>query len=167
MKNAIAELCHQLSLGVYVIGASHKDRHDAFTASSVMQASYQPLLMAVSVNPDHASYPLIRSSRTFAISVLRKDQVNLARHFGTHSGHELDKLRNVSWRTGTTGAPILDDALAWFECELTAVMPAGDHRIVLGRVVDGQLTDADANPMLYPDTGNMDGSERLYREHYF
>jgi len=167
MKNAIADLCHQLSLGVYVIGASHKGRHDAFTASSVMQASFQPLLLAVSVNPDHASYPLIRMSRTFAISVLRKDQVDLARHFGTRSGRELDKLRDISWRSGRTGAPILDDAMAWFECELTAVMPAGDHRIVLGRVVDGQVTDASATPLLYLDTGNLDDSERLYREHYF
>jgi len=99
--------------------------------------------------------------------VLRKDQVDLARHFGTRSGRELDKLRDISWRSGRTGAPILDDAMAWFECELTAVMPAGDHRIVLGRVVDGQVTDASATPLLYLDTGNLDDSERLYREHYF
>lgn len=167
MKNAIADLCHQLSLGVYIIGASHKDRHDAFTASSVMLASFQPLLLAVSINPDHASYPLIRSSRTFSVSVLRRDQTNLARHFGAQSGHDLDKLRNVAWRSGTTGAPILDDAMAWFECELSAVMPAGDHRIVLGKVVDGEVADAEGNSLLYSDTGNIDGSARFYREHYF
>lgn len=167
MKNAIAELCHQLSLGVYVIGASHNDQQDAFTASSVMQASYEPLLLAVSVNPEHASYPIIRRARNFSINVLRKDQVGLARHFGTRSGRELDKLRNVAWRSGGTGAPILEDAMAWFECELTALMPAGDHQIVLGRVVDGRITDGQADPMLYADTGNLDGSGRFYRERHF
>jgi flavin reductase (DIM6/NTAB) family NADH-FMN oxidoreductase RutF len=167
MKDAIADLCRELSLGVYVIGASHEGRQDAFTASSVMQASFEPVLLAVSVNPKHASYPLIRGARNFSISVLRRDQMDVARLFGTHSGRDMDKLRNVSWSSGETGAPILDDAMAWFECELTAVMPAGDHCIVLGRVVGGHIVAEDATPMLYADTGNLDGSRRLYRESYF
>lgn len=167
MKNAIADLCRQLSLGVYVIGACHDDRQDAFTASSVMQASFEPLLLAVSIKPAHASYPLMRASRNFSINVLRKDQMDMARHFGTHADRDGERLRNVSWTTGETGAPILDDALAWFECELTAVMPAGDHRIVLGRVVNGHIVDAQASPMLYADTANLDGSRRHYEERYF
>lgn len=166
MKSTIADLCRELSLGVYVIGASHGRRHDAFTASSVMQASFEPVLLAVSVNPGHASYPLIRGARHFSINVLRKDQMDMARLFGTHSGHEMDKLRNVSWTTGQTGAPILDDAMAWFECELTAVMPAGDHCLILGRVLGGHVAQDEATPMLYADTGNMDGSRRLYQENY-
>lgn len=167
MKDKITELCQQLSLGVYVVGVANQRSHDAFTACSVMQASYNPVLLAVSVNPDHASYPLIRAARSFSVNVLRKDQLDVARHFGTHSGRDLDKLRNVSWTRGESGAPILDAAMAWFECELTAVMPAGDHQIILGRVVGGQLADTEATPMLYAEAGNMDGSRRLYQESYF
>jgi flavin reductase (DIM6/NTAB) family NADH-FMN oxidoreductase RutF len=167
MKNEIAELCRQLSLGVYVVGVADRSNHDAFTACSVMQASYDPVILAVGVNPTHASYPLIRAARRFSINVLRKDQLDVARHFGTHSGRDMDKLRNVSWTSGETGVPLLDDAMAWFECELTAVMPAGDHQIILGRVVGGHISDTHAAPMLYADTGDMDGSRRLYHEANF
>jgi flavin reductase (DIM6/NTAB) family NADH-FMN oxidoreductase RutF len=167
MKNEIAEICHRLSLGVYVIGVGDRHRHDAFTAASVMQASYEPLLLAVSINPEHAAYPMVRTARSFTVNVLRKDQLGLARHFGTQSGRDLDKLQAVSWQVGRTGAPILSDAMAWFDCELAAVMPAGDHQIVLGRVIDGELVESDAAPMLYRDTGNMDGSRELYPEHFF
>jgi len=167
MDQKIAELCRRLSLGVYVVGVADQRSHDAFTACSVMQASYDPVLLAVSVNPHHASYPLIRAARSFSVNVLRKEQIDVARLFGTHSGRDMDKLRNVSWTSGETGAPILDDAMAWFECELSAVMPAGDHQIILGRVVGGRIADEEAAPMLYAETGNMDGSRRLYHESYF
>ena len=56
-----------------------------------------------------------------------------------------DKLAAVARREGETGAPILTDALAYFDCELTSVVEAGDHYLLLGRVVDaGLLRDASA-----------------------
>ena len=57
--NEIATLCRQLSFGVYVVGAAQDERRDAFTAVWVMQASFDPLLLAVSINPQNASYPLV------------------------------------------------------------------------------------------------------------
>jgi flavin reductase (DIM6/NTAB) family NADH-FMN oxidoreductase RutF len=167
MKQQLSDLCRQLTLGVYVVGVASGEQHDAFTASAVMQASFDPPLIAVSVNPGHASYPLLRASRGFAISVLRRDQLGLARHFGTRSGRDTDKLRSVAWHCAGSGAPVLDDAMAWLDCEVVAAMPAGDHQIVLGRVIDGRVIEADVSPMLYADTGNMDGSQDPFREHYF
>ncbi len=167
MNREIANFCRHLSFGVCVIGVADKRSHDAFTACSVMQASYEPLLLAVSVNPEHSSYPLLRTTRSFSVNVLRKDEPDVTRHFGDGSGLEPDKLKNVSWTRGESGAPILDAAMAWFECELTAVMPAGDHQIVLGRVVGSRIADSEPMAMLYADAERLDGSRRLYQESYF
>jgi flavin reductase (DIM6/NTAB) family NADH-FMN oxidoreductase RutF len=167
MQDKIAELCRQLSLGAYVIGVADHRSHEAFTACSVMQASCNPVLLAASVDPQHASYALIRTARSFSVNVLRKDHPAIARGFGTTSGHVVDRFRNVSWSRGETGAPLLDDAMAWFECELTAVMPAGDHQILLGRVMGGHVAEADAGTMRCPEAENLDGGRRLYQESYF
>jgi flavin reductase (DIM6/NTAB) family NADH-FMN oxidoreductase RutF len=61
---------------------------------------------------------------------------------------------------------VLDDALAYFDCRLEGSLPAGDHELVLGRVVDGAILDADAEPMTYVETADMDGSSALYPERF-
>jgi len=158
----IADLFHQLTFGVYVIGVAEGERRDAFTASWVIQASFAPLLLAVSVNPGNASHPILRSGRSFTVNVLRQGQLALARGFGTRSGRDQDKLAGVRWHAGRLGAPILDDALAYFECEMGATLPAGDHELVLGRVIAGEILAPGAAPMTYAETGELDGSRDLY-----
>jgi flavin reductase (DIM6/NTAB) family NADH-FMN oxidoreductase RutF len=160
--NEIAALCRQITLGVYVVGVAHDGRRDAFTAAWVMQASFEPLLVAVSVNPQNASYPLLRAGGGFVVNVLRRGQLDVARHFGTRPGRDQDKLAGIGWRPGRSGAPILTDVLAYLDCELTKSMPIGDHELVVGRVMDGQIFARDAEPMVYAETGDMAGNGALY-----
>jgi flavin reductase (DIM6/NTAB) family NADH-FMN oxidoreductase RutF len=160
--NEIAGLFHRLTLGVYVIGVAHDDRRDAFTAAWVMQAAFDPLSLALSVNQLNASYSLLHGSGVFTVNGLKAGQLELARRFGTQSGRELNKLDGVRWKPGPGGAPILDEALAYFECELTGSINAGDHEIVIGRVISGRILDPSATPMSYAETGDMDGSSALY-----
>jgi flavin reductase (DIM6/NTAB) family NADH-FMN oxidoreductase RutF len=162
MSNQPAEFFRQLTLGVYVVGVAHGGQRDAFTAAWVMQVSFDPLLLALSINPQNASYPLLQDGRAFTVNVLKRDQLELARHFGTRSGRDEDKLAGIAWRPGRTGAPILTDALAYFDCAVTGSMPAGDHQLVLGCVADGRILDLRAAPLAYRETGDMDGSSALY-----
>ncbi len=160
--NQVAALFRRLTQGVYVVGVSDGEERDAFTAAWVMQVSFDPLLLALSINPEHASYPLLHTGGGFTVNVLKQGQLDLARRFGTRSGREEDKLADIPWRPGRTGAPILEDALAYFDCELSGEMGAGDHDLTLGRVTGGRLLDAEAEPLTYRDTGDMDGSSALY-----
>jgi flavin reductase (DIM6/NTAB) family NADH-FMN oxidoreductase RutF len=158
----LADLFRRLTAGVYVVGVADGERRNAFTAAWLMQVSFDPLLLALSVNPGHASFPLLVGGGGFAVSVLSRDQLDLARHFGTRSGRETDKLAGVSWRAGRTGAPILAGAVAYLECRLTGRIPAGDHEIVIARPVAGEILLPDAIPLTYADTGDLDGSRELY-----
>jgi flavin reductase (DIM6/NTAB) family NADH-FMN oxidoreductase RutF len=163
----VAALFRRLTQGVYVVGVSDGQQRDAFTAAWIMQASFDPLLLAVSINPDNASYELLHASGWFTVNVLKQDQLDLARHFGTKSGRDRDKLARVRIRPGQAGSPILEDALAYFECALEGRTRAGDHELVLGRVMNGQVLDPKAAPLTYAETGDMDGSSALYPRHFF
>lgn len=158
----VPDLFRRLTAGVYVIGVADGERRNAFTAAWLTQVSFDPLLLALSVNAGHASFPLLVGGGGFTVSVLSRDQIHLARHFGTRSARETDKLAGVPWHPGRTGAPILDDSLAYLECVLDGRVPAGDHVIVTGRVVAGELLAPDAVPLTYADTGELDGSRELY-----
>ena len=98
----------------------------------------------------------------FVVSVLRQDQIHLAEVFGTSSGRDQDKLAGVPWLPAPSGAPILAQALAWLDCRLHDRFRVGDHEIILGRPVGGKLVEPGAPPLLYPDTGDLDGSRGLY-----
>ena len=164
--NEVAALFRRLSYGVYVVGVADGEQRDAFTAAWVMQTSFDPLLLALSINPGNASYPLLHTGGGFTVNVLKQGQQDLARRFGTRSGRDEDKLAGIHWHPGRSGAPILEDALAYFDCALAGRMPAGDHELVLGRVTEGKLVDRNAAPLTYADTGDMDGSGALYPRNF-
>jgi flavin reductase (DIM6/NTAB) family NADH-FMN oxidoreductase RutF len=160
--NQVEAVFRRLTLGVYVVGVAGDGRSDAFTAAWLMQAAFEPLLLALSINRGHASYPLLRAGGGFVVNVLKQEQLDLVRAFGTQSGRDRDKLAGVRWRPGRGGAPILEEALGYFDCRLEASLPAGDHELVLGRVLEARLLDPEAVPLRYAETGDMDGSSALY-----
>ena len=160
MSGSIAALFQRLTQGVYVVGVAHGEVRNAFTAAWVMQVSFDPLLLALSINPHHSSYVLLKRGRAFSVNVLKMDQLALADRYGqpAHS----NKLAVREWTTDRIGLPLLRDALAWFGCRVVGEQPAGDHILVLGRVFDGKLLDSEAEPMSYRQTGTMDGASTLF-----
>ena len=161
MTGSIAALFQRLTQGVYVVGVAHGEVRNAFTAAWVMQVSFDPLLLALSINPHHSSYGLLKESRAFSVNVLKKGQLEVAAHYGQPARPE-NKLALTEWTTGRFGPPLLLESLAWFECQVVAEHWAGDHALVLGKVINGELFDYGAEPMAYRETGDMDGASALF-----
>jgi flavin reductase (DIM6/NTAB) family NADH-FMN oxidoreductase RutF len=153
----LSDLVKQITHGVYVIGVSDGEQKNAFTASWVMQVSFDPLLLAFSINPQHYSYKLLRSGGVCTISVLKQEQTALAEHFA-HS--DIEKMIGYQWLHRKTGAPILMESSAYFDCEVKHYLDAGDHKIVVCKVVDAGYLQS-GQPMLYSETGDMDGSSQF------
>lgn len=162
MPTRPVDLFRRLTNGVYVIGVADGARRNAFTAAWITQVSFDPLLLALVVNPTHASYPLMIASSAFTVSILGADQIDLARHFGTQSGRDIDKLAHQAWTPTAKGIPFLTDAVGYLECSVTAEHPAGDHRVILAAVEGGDLLAPGATVLSYRDTGNLDESAALY-----
>ena len=161
MTDTIAQLCQRLTQGVYVIGVAHGKARNAFTAAWVMQVSFDPLLLALSINPDHSSYALLKESGAFSVNVLKEDQLDLAAHYG--QPRSADKLVDADWTMGRLEVPLLRTGLAWFECEVLNAHPAGDLVLTVGKVVGGKLLDPGAEPLTYRQTGDLDGASKITR----
>jgi flavin reductase (DIM6/NTAB) family NADH-FMN oxidoreductase RutF len=106
------------------------------TANSFTSVSILPPLILVCVNRSAAVYQAIRESGSFAVSVLSAYQEDVARYFADHARPrgpaEFDA---VDWRPGPiTGSPVIEDALAWLDCDLAECYDGGDHAIILGSV---------------------------------
>ena len=160
MSGSVAALFQRLTQGVYLVGVAHAERRNVFTAAWVMQFSFGPLLLALRINPRNSSYALLQEGRAFAVNVLKTSQLDLAEQYGRPG--DADTLRSAEWATSGLGLPLLREALAWFECEIVGEYPAGDHALVVGKVIDGKLLDSEAEPLSYRQTGAMDGASALF-----
>jgi len=86
------------------------------------------------------------------LNFLSAGQKPLAQHFLKPAYLGGDKLAGIRHRVGVTGAPILEEAAAFVECEVRHLYPVGDHSIVVGQVVEaGVLHEAD--PLTFKETG--------------
>ncbi len=129
--------------GLYVLTAKGKD--DAVAAATVnwvTQASFAPPLLAVGVKADSAAHALIKESKAFALNVLGKGQQAMAFAFFKPATREGQTVSGEPFREGTTGAPILANAVASIECRLVDSVERGDHSIFIGEVVDAGLAKA-------------------------
>jgi flavin reductase (DIM6/NTAB) family NADH-FMN oxidoreductase RutF len=151
-----------MTTGVYVVGVAQGGRSNAFTATWITEVSFDPPLLALAINPEHASYPLLEKSGAFVVNVLHEAQLELARHFGTQSGRDTDKLTGIRTRPSRDGAPVLLEAAGYLECRVIGSMPAGDHELIVARAVGGDLLAGDAAPLLSTEVAELDGSAGLY-----
>lgn len=118
-----------------------------FSCQAFQSVSLQPPLVAFSPSVTSRTWPVIRRARRFCVNVLSHDQQSLCRHFAVSGG---DKFQSVRWRPSpVTGSPILDQVLAWLECEVHAEYEAGDHMIVLGRVLSLEVERPDTDALLF------------------
>jgi flavin reductase (DIM6/NTAB) family NADH-FMN oxidoreductase RutF len=138
-------------LGHFATGVTVVTSRDAdgpghgLTASAVASVSLHPPLALVCVGHEADTHDVIERTGAFAINVLGEDAELLARRFAEYAADE--KFAGVAHRREATGAPVLDAALAWADCELEYSHEGGDHTIFVGRVVAGDAREG--SPLLY------------------
>lgn len=122
----------QFTTGVTIVTASAPDgRLLGLTANSFNSVSLSPPLVLWSLSNQSSSMPGFRAASHYAINVLAADQRLLAERF---SRKGLDRFEGVAWRAGLTGAPVIDGAVAVFECRNRSQHAEGDHLIFVGEV---------------------------------
>jgi len=138
--NAKKTVLRMIPYGLYVLTAKGKD--DAVAAATVnwvTQASFTPPLVVVGVKADSHTHALIKESKAFALNVLGKGQGPLAYTFFKPATREGQTISGEPFRSGTTGAPILERTPAFVECRLVDSIERGDHSIFVGEVVEAGL----------------------------
>jgi len=155
-REAVSAAMSRLSHGVYVLGTRRGRQANAMTAAWVCQASERPPCVAVAVRDDRYTRAMISESGTFALSVLREDQVAAATHFAETSGEYHDKLRGVPYGQSPSGCPVLLDCLAYLDCRVLDSVRAGDHTVFVAEVTAAESYGPDY-PLLY-DPSEYEGA---------
>ena len=134
-----------LPTGVVAISAMDEGEPVGLTVGSFTSVSLEPPLVGFFPSRSSTSWPRIERAGSFVANILAEHQAELSTSLATSGG---DKFGQLSWHRGLTGAPVIDGAAAWIECEVADVHPAGDHLFVLGRVLDLSVA-ADLRPLAF------------------
>jgi flavin reductase (DIM6/NTAB) family NADH-FMN oxidoreductase RutF len=122
----------QYTVGVLCVGRGGVE--NALTVGWMSQVSFDPPMVMVALDRVHYSEEFIRSTKNFVLNILPETDKQLAGHFARESFAGQDKLKSIPTRPADSGAAILEDALAYLDCEVVATHPAGDHLLVIGKV---------------------------------
>ncbi|HEY1919485.1 MAG TPA: flavin reductase family protein [Streptosporangiaceae bacterium] len=117
------------------------------SVGSFTSASLDPPLVAFFADVSSTSWPRVRASGLFCVSILGHDQEPASRGFARRGG---DKFDGVRWQPSpVTGAPRLEAAHAWIDCRIERETVVGDHTLVVGEVLDLAAADGDGPLMFY------------------
>jgi flavin reductase (DIM6/NTAB) family NADH-FMN oxidoreductase RutF len=150
----VSEALETMPYGLYIVGSrNERDELNGMMADWCMQVSFRPRLLLCSMENDATTLRNVRETGVFTVNVLPDDGRELARHFAQprdaskvkgrseeETAKVYDKLAGIEYTRGEqTDCPVLEEALAWIECRNAQFVPAGDHTLVIGEVVDGSV----------------------------
>lgn len=127
------EVLSHFATGVTVVTAMEDGEPVGFTCQAFTALSLAPPMVALAPSKTSTSWPRIAKAGAFCVNILADTQEALCRTFAVSGS---DKFSGVAWHVGAAGTPVLEGSLAWVECELDAIYDAGDHELVVGRVLE-------------------------------
>jgi flavin reductase (DIM6/NTAB) family NADH-FMN oxidoreductase RutF len=148
------QVLRTFTYGLYAVSCANEGEVNIFTANWLSQVSFDPPLIAVSIERKTKSLPMILRSRIFTINVLRSGAGGreLAGKLGKSALQHPDKLAAIAYETGANGCPILNDALAWAACTVRHTAEAGDSTLIIGEVVDTGML-GEGQPLTMAEAG--------------
>ncbi len=143
--------------GLYILGSRAGERRNGMTINWVSQVSFEPKLVAVSVEVTAYTHELVSEGGVFSVNLVDREDRAIVRRFTKPVEVDLEArtLNGFPFHDGLSGAPILDQAVAFVDCRVHQQVGAGGHTVFLGEVVDAGFQKAEDTPVLRMEDTRM------------
>ena len=143
--------------GLYIVGSRAGERRNGMTCNWVTQLGFDPKLLGVSVEKDAVTHDLISEGCVFALCIVDREDRAIVRKFTKPVEVDLEArtLNGFPFHDGATGAPILDQAVAYADCEVRSTVDVGSHTLFLGEVVDAAFQKPEDTEVLRMEDTRM------------
>ncbi|HZM39112.1 MAG TPA: flavin reductase family protein [Acidimicrobiales bacterium] len=150
-------LLWSLPYGLYVVGSRAGDRRNLMTLNWATQVSFDPKLMGISVEKTAFTHELISEGGSYTLNTVSREDRAIVRRFTKPTEHDAaaGTLNGFPVHDGPTGAPILDQAVAWVACEVRQAVDCGGHTLFVGEVVDCAFAQPEDTPVLRMEDTRM------------
>jgi flavin reductase (DIM6/NTAB) family NADH-FMN oxidoreductase RutF len=143
--------------GLYLVGSRAGERRNLMTANWATQVSFDPKLLAIGVEQPAVTHELITEGRVFSLTTIDREDRAIVRKFTKPVDVDLEArtANGFPFHEATTGAPILDQAAAWFDCEVRQSVEVGDTTLFIGEIVACGFQKAEDTPVLRMEDTRM------------
>jgi len=143
--------------GLYIVGSRAGERRNGMTCNWVTQLGFDPKFLGVSVEKDAVTHELISKGGVFALCIIDREDRAIVRKFTKPVEVDLEArtLNGFPFHDGASGAPILDQAVAYADCELHATTDVGSHSLFIGEIVDAGFQKGEETPVLRMEDTRM------------
>ena len=123
--------------GLYVLGSKAGERRNLMTINFVTQVATEPKLVGVGVLKEAVTHTLVSEGRCFALNIIDREDRAIVRKFvkPVEESEDGKQLNGFPVHAEVTGAPVLDQAIAFVDCEVRKDVDCGDHTLFIGEVV--------------------------------
>ena len=151
-EEAKKKLLRKIPYGLYVIGVKSGDEYHGFTGSWLTQASMKPPMITLGVREGSHGLEMIKAGKVLTVNFFPKKAKDLVAEFFKPAPKTEGRLAGHKFHTDITGAPILDEAIGYLECEVKKIIEGhGDHALVLAEVVEAKVKE-DVDSLIMSDT---------------
>jgi len=144
--------------GLYVVGSRAGDRRNGMTLNWATQLAFDPKLVGIAVEQAAFTHELVADGRVFSICIIDREDRAIVRKFTKPVDVDTDArtLNGFPYHDGVTGAPILDQAVAYLDCEVRQAVDLGEHSLFIGEIVDAAFQrDDEETPVLRMEDTRM------------
>lgn len=147
----------KMPYGLYVVGSRSGIKRNCMTLNWATQVSFDPKLVGIGVEKTAFTHELITEGGCFSLNILSREDRAIVRKFVKPVDVDVDAktLNEIPYHDGPTGAPILDQAVAWVDCEVRNPVDCGGHTFFIGEVVATGFQADEETPVLRMEDTRM------------
>jgi flavin reductase (DIM6/NTAB) family NADH-FMN oxidoreductase RutF len=146
---ALLSALGRIPSGLFVLTARRGDAETGMLASWVQQCSFEPPQVSVALGHGRDLSAWLTNGAGFVLNILAEGQGRLLSHFGKGFDAGQPAFKGIEVEHTADGLPVLTAALAHLDCRVVGRLPAGDHDLLIGKVVGGKVHHADGKPIVH------------------
>jgi 3-hydroxy-9,10-secoandrosta-1,3,5(10)-triene-9,17-dione monooxygenase reductase component len=144
-KHDLRHIMGHYATGASIVTATLDGQPTGMAVNSLTSVSLEPPLILFCPDKKSETWPIIRDAGSFVVNILAHGQDHICRTFAKKG---VDRFAEIGYRETPNGHPVLNDTLAYLECEIEAIHDAGDHYVTIGRVLGLGVGEA-ARPLVF------------------
>ena len=147
----------KMPYGLYVVGSRAGERRNLMTLNWATQVSFEPKLIGIAVEREAFTHELIAEGRIFSLNLVNREDRAIVRKFVKPVEVDLGAMtmNGFPFHDGATGAPILDQAVAYADCRVCEVVETGGHTFFIGEVVEAAFQAGEDTEVLRMEDTRM------------
>lgn len=150
----LASALGRIPSGLFILTVRRGDAETGMLVSWVQQCSFAPPLVCVAIQRGRDLLAWLPDGSPFTLNILDASQTDMIVHFGRGFALDEPAFTGLDLEHSEAGAPVLSEALAYLDCQVAGRCAAGDHELLLGRVLGGRVL-GEGQPMVHVRKSGM------------